>query len=549
MAKNSSPLMGDNSKIIPRDIKLYTMVFLIFSFLCGGAFGIEEMISASGPGLTLLLLIILPFLWAIPQAFTAAELGSAIPYTGGFYKWNQVALGEFWGFTAGWCRSLAQYAEMSVYVVLAVNYLGYMLPLSGVESYIIKAAIILFFTFLNLRGIKEVGWASTILSLIVLSAFAFVTVVGFANWNTNPFEPVYNPDEGFVWSLSGALAIGMWMFSGYTSVSTLAGDVKDKSIVYKGLLIGLPIIALTYILPTMAGVAATGEGSWAEWGSDSINYGTVAGMAGAGFATAFVVVAIVGNASCFNTCMISLSRGFYAICEDNLGPNIMVKVSKKRGIPYISVISVAIVALLGCTFDFSTIITVTVTLLMVDYVLIWISVVVMRIKHPDMNRPFRIPFGTKGVIAFVSPGIIIALIALMINGADYFFGGMIGFALIPVLYIYFKRTHGGLTKLYPDRYPINPKTKLAYGDLTRFTKIFALLTTLSFVACFFMPFYEGSWGPEYYMDTYGAENAYNIIISGIKYVTIIYAVITVILGILAKKFDNKSMRPEGIANS
>ena len=543
MTSNNSPLMGDNSKIVPRDVKLYTMVFMVFSFLCGGAFGVEEMVSASGPGLTLLLLILLPFFWALPQAFTAAEMGSAIPYTGGFYKWNQAALGEFWGFTAGWCRSLAQYAEMSVYVVLAVNYLGYLVPLNGVESYLIKAAIILFFTFLNLRGIKEVGWVSTVLSLIVLVAFAFVAVVGFTKWSANPFDPVYNPDEGFLWSLSGGLAVGMWMYSGYTSVSTLAGDVKDKSIVYKGLLIGLPIIALTYVLPTMAGVAATGEGSWMKWSSESINYGTVAGMAGAGFATAFLVVAIVGNSSCFNTCMISLSRGFYAICEDNLGPNIMVKVSKKRGIPYISVISVAVVALLGCTFDFSTIVTVTVTLLMVDYVLIWISVIALRIRQPDMERPFRIPLGTKGVIAFVSPGIIICFVALMINGADYFLGGMVGLALIPVLYVYFKRAHGGLTKLYPDHYPVNPRTKLAYGDLGRFTRLFALFTILSLIACFFMPFYEGSWGPEYYMETYGFEGAYPFIISGIKWITVIYGVLTVVLYTLARKLDHKRMRP------
>ena len=193
----------------------------------------------------------------------------------------------------------------------------------------------------------------------------------------------------------------MWMYSGFTSVSTLAGDVKDKSVVWKSLLIALPIIALTYILPTAAGVGAVGN--WQEWGSDSVNYGTVAGLVG--LSGAFIFVAIIGNASCFNTCMASLSRNFYAICEDNLGPKMMVKMSKKRSIPYISVLSIAIVALIGCTFNFETIITITVTMLMVDYTLIWISLVALRIKHPEMKRPFKIPVkSVPGIIAFVSSG-------------------------------------------------------------------------------------------------------------------------------------------------
>ena len=75
-------LRGDNSKIVAKDITIAMMLFMIFSFCCGGAFGVEEMVSSGGPGLTLILLAILPFVWALPQALTAAELGSAIPYTG-----------------------------------------------------------------------------------------------------------------------------------------------------------------------------------------------------------------------------------------------------------------------------------------------------------------------------------------------------------------------------------------------------------------------------------------------------------------------------------
>lgn len=170
---NSGFLRGDNSEIVAKTIGIPTMLFLIFSFCCGGAFGVEDMICSGGPGLAVILLAVLPFLWALPQAMTAAELGSAIPYTGGFYKWNQAALGEFWGFTAGMGRVIAQYLEMPGYILLAAGYIEALIPMSSVTAYLIKAGIIILFTLINLRGIKEVGWIATVRNGFIWSPSIF----------------------------------------------------------------------------------------------------------------------------------------------------------------------------------------------------------------------------------------------------------------------------------------------------------------------------------------------------------------------------------------
>lgn len=534
-------LRGDNSKIVAKKIGIPTMLFLIFSFCCGGAFGVEEMISSGGPGVAIMLLALLPFVWALPQAMTAAELGSAIPYTGGFYKWNQVALGEFWGFSAGIGRVIAQYLEMPGYILLASGYIASLVTVDGAVAYCIKAVIIIIFCLINLRGIKEVGWVATVISICVLIGFAAITLIGFTHvTNPEPLQPFYNPDEGFIWSIGGCLAVGMWMYSGFTSVSTLAGDCEDKSVVWKSLLIALPIIACVYILPTIAGLMSVGD--WAAW-SDTINYSNIAALAGLG--GIFAIIAIIANCSSFNTLVASLSRNVYAISMDNLGPKSFTKLNEKSGMPVIAIVSVGIVSLIGCTFSFDTIITIEVMFLMVDYSLIWIALIALRIKHPEIERPFRIPLGTVGCTIFVAPGWIICFVALMLNGADYFLGGMIGIALIPLLYIFFKRKYGGLTELYPDIHPRNPKTKLAYGDLGRMAKLFGVTSILSFMAIPWMPFYEGSWGPEYYLEVYGTANAWDIINNGIVVVAIVYGVLAIIAAILAKKYDNKSMKPEG----
>ena len=77
------------------------VVAIVFSFVAAGAFGIEEAISSSGPGITLALLVIFPFVWCFPVGEMVAELGSLLPTEGGVYSWGRESFGEFWGWQVG----------------------------------------------------------------------------------------------------------------------------------------------------------------------------------------------------------------------------------------------------------------------------------------------------------------------------------------------------------------------------------------------------------------------------------------------------------------
>ncbi len=203
------------------------------------------------------------------------------------------------------------------------------------------------------------------------------------------------------------------------------------------------------------------------------------------------------------------------------------------------IVTIAIVSIIGCTLDFSTVITMSVTLFIVDYVLVCLSGIALRKKAPEMERPFKLPFGIKGVTLMLMPVFIVAFIALMINGADYFVSGMAAAAIIPLLYVYFKRKSGGLASFGADNEEVNPRTKLCFGDLKRIAVLYGVLGILGAIASFFLPFYEGSWGPEYYMETYGPENAFAFIIAAVRVLTVVYIAVTCILAYLSKKVDQK----------
>jgi len=517
-------------------MKTSTVVFMIFCLCAAGAYGIEEMIPAAGPGLTIVMLMVLPFLWSTPMALIAAELGSAIPQEGGYYKWVQRACGEFWGFQAGWWRTISVYVDNTIYVVLAGSYLASVAHLSSLEEYAFKAAVIVFFTYINIRGIRDVGAVSTAISILVMAAFAMVAVVGFAQWEMNPFDPFTPPDQTLLQSIGSGIAIGMWMYSGYESMSTVAGELKNPQVIPRATLITVPLIMAVYILPTVGGLASLG--GWSQWASEGgLSYGDVVTRVAPAFGIFFVFVAIMAQFSIFNTYIASGSRGFFALADDNLAPRVLVKCSKERGVPYVAVLSLGIFSLIVCMFPFRVIVVFDVMLFMSAYVLIFVSACILRFREGNLHRPFRVPLGNLGFLLMCAPPLVIAAFALFINGTDYFVGGVFALLSGPLVYVLFKRRYGGLTRNDAQAHPSNPRTGLALGDLGRIAWFFTGLTLVGFIAIFFLPWYDD---PLSFDHTYGVAGLFDILMTCVRWLTLGAAGLAVTLGIAARRIEPAS---------
>jgi amino acid transporter len=521
-----------------------TVVFMVFSLVAAGCYGIEDMVPEAGPGLTLVMLMVLPFVWGLPFGLVAAELGSVRPQEGGYYKWVQEALGEFWGFQAGWWRTCSIYADNALYVILAGGYAASQWDLGPVGQYAIKVAMILIFMYINIRGVRDVGIVTNILSIFVIIAFAMIAIIGFLNWNHNPFEPfTAGPIEApvdWIFYIGAGISIGMWMYSGYESMSTIAGELEDPQVIPKATLITVPLIMATYILPTMAGLGSMGM--WEEWGedADAVGYADVAGTyLGDGAGLFFIIVAIVAQCSIYNTYIASGSRGFFALAEDFLAPPILVKVDKKYGVPYVAVISIAVVNLVLCMFDFSSVVVIDVFLLVASYIMVYISAIILRKKIPAREYKFRIPGGNAVLRVVCTVPIIVALISFLVNGTDYFIGGMLGIISGPVLYFIWKKMYGGLSKKDPVAYPRNPRTGLAKNDLNRMSAMFLILGVIGIIGRYFLPWYEGEWAVDYYFEEYGSGLFANwdLMLSVITAATTLCLVIAVVLAFAARKIE------------
>ena len=406
-------------------VPLFSAFFMIYIFVSGGSFGIEEMVASSGPGLTLLLLLLLPIIWALPMALIASELGSAIPDSGGFYVWTRRGLGQFWGFQSGWGWSLALLVDTSLYIVLSATYLQNQIGFNDGLYYAICWAIIAVCTVVNVLGIKIVAIGSSLFAILIISPILVLAVIGLANWQFNPFTPMTPPDSdllGADGALIVGLSIGMWFYSGYESMSTLAGEIEEpQRIIPKALMLALPFVALMYLLPTLASLAAFGQ--WELYSVDGAG-GAVSfvdigrALGGTALGHALLASVVLGNLALYLDYMASGARPLQKLAADGLLPKPLEVFNNRFRTPVVALLLIAGVNAILVIGPFQSLVIIDVLLMVASYALIFIAAVRLRAKEPGLVRPFKIPGGTCTLVILIVPPLCLIAFIMIITITD-----------------------------------------------------------------------------------------------------------------------------------
>ena len=198
---------------------LWGVVMVIYFTVAGGAFGVEGLIGSSAPGMSLILLLLTPFIWSVPTVLMVTELATAMPVEGGYYVWVKRALGRFWGFCQGWVVWLYGLVIAASFAALGTDYVSSFLKLSfGVTllddfplaRWGTALAIIGVFVLLNIRGARAVGESSKVFAVMVLLPFATMFVLAVARWVADPF-PFWLPLTPEGTGVAGAFGLGLFI--------------------------------------------------------------------------------------------------------------------------------------------------------------------------------------------------------------------------------------------------------------------------------------------------------------------------------------------------
>ncbi len=353
-----------------------------------------------------------------------AELASMIPQAGSAYAYSYATLGELVAWIIGWDLIL-EYAVGNVAVAIswgdyfksllngwitlpdwlttgyrtallssdpavhgmldAAPHIGGMPILINVPAF----SIVMFITWLLLRGAKESTRANNLMVAVKLLVLGIFIIGGLTHINTANYHP-FAPN-GFTGIHQGA-AIVFFAYIGFDAISTAAEETKNpQRNLPIGIMGGLAICTVIYII---IGAVLTGMVPAADLGrsADPLAYAlNASGMQS--LAKIVALGAIFSMAAVLLVFQYGQPRIFFAMGRDGLLPKWIAKVDQKTRIPYtatlVTGVFVALWSLIGDaaeTYDLTNIGT------LFAFVLVCIGVIVLRHTDPTRKRPFRVPF-------------------------------------------------------------------------------------------------------------------------------------------------------------
>jgi len=376
---------------------LWPLVAATFFMVSGGTYGIEDIVHGAGYGRAILFLVLTPILWSLPTAFMLGELASALPHEGGYYAWVRRAMGDFWGFQEAWLSLVASKFDMAIYPTLFVAYLVRIFPwfAQGYRGVMVGLAIVIICALLNIAGVRAVS--NTSVWLFALLSAPFVAIMVIAPFRHGSLiNAVTTPTTSTV-DMVGGLLICMWNYMGWDNASTIATEVEKPQRTYpRAMLAAVCIIALSYILP-VAAVWATGltpaaweTGSWAD----------IAGLIGGPLLRVGLVIGgMISAFGMFNALVMSYSRLPLAMAQDGMLPQFFTKLHPKTRAPWVS-ISVCAAGWAMCLgLGLDRLVTIDILLYGASLILEFLALIWLRVREPDLPRPFRVPGGMFGAIA------------------------------------------------------------------------------------------------------------------------------------------------------
>lgn len=416
---------------LKRSLGTVALVFVLYFNTSGGPHTTEGLVAELGPGLALLLLILVAIFWSLPEVLIIGELSSMLPEEGGYYKWVQRAFGEFWGFQNGWLTWMYSLVDMALYPLLFNQYLAYLLPdLSKPVQWAISLGVIWGATWINLRGAYRVGLASIGAGVIVLGVFLAVSLASVPQMTHMPWLPFAKPGESTTHGLAVGLSIALWNYIGWDNASTVGGEIKQSERTYpRALAIALPLVILGNFVPLMTTLAASDWTMWREGGWPQIAL-AANGSLGRYLAPMTSVAGMVSALAFFNALLMAYSRVPFVMATDGLLPKALAK-TDERGTPRNAVLAAAVVYSVVVLAQFEQLLIADVLLYAMALMLEFGALIALRKREPSLRGAFRIPLSRGGVIALaVLPlAILLFVIGVSFYDGEYGLPAVIGAAI------------------------------------------------------------------------------------------------------------------------
>ncbi len=334
--------------------------------------------------------------------FSYTELTTSIPNSGGPYAYARKAMGPYAGFIAG-LATLVEFVFAPPAIALAIgSYIefialkfGFTIPALLFMQPKVWIAILAFAVFIcvNLMGVE----AGAVFELLVTGMAVFELIVFYfiifphieiSNIVTDPILP------GGFGGVFAAIPFAIWFYLAIEGVAMSAEETanpkRDIPIGYISGIVTLVVLCI-FTLICSTGVVPAQELATVEKPLPIAVQKVL--PAGHWITQAIAIVGVFGLIASFHGIILGYSRQAFALARAKYLPHSLAKISKRTKVPYNALIYPGIIGALACLTAYTdAIITISAIGAIVLYIISMISLMVLRKKEPNMERPFKAPF-------------------------------------------------------------------------------------------------------------------------------------------------------------
>ncbi len=379
---------------------------------------------------------------ALCDGMVWAELGAAMPGTGGPYHYLSEAfgpkrLGRLMSFLFIWQTIFLAPLSIGSGAVGFAQYARFFAKdMPHWQEKLIAMAICLLITLLLYRDIQAVGRLSIGMWVVVLGTVAWITGAGVLHFNPKLAFDVpagsITPSWNLFFGLGGATLIAMYDYGGYNNVCFFAGEVRNpERVIPRSILFSVATVACLYL--TM-NVTILGVVPWREAiHSTSIVSDFMQRLYGLPAARTVTVLVLWTTFASLFAVLLGYSRVPFAAALDGRFFRPFARVHPSKGFPTFSLVFIGVTSALACLLTLDVLINALIVIqVLVQFMAQVVAVTLIRRNRPDIQRPFKMPlYPVTSIVAFLG-----WLYILIASGAAYILAGFALFAFGILAYLW-----------------------------------------------------------------------------------------------------------------
>lgn len=368
----------------------------------------------------------------IPSALVCAELATAWPEAIGIYGWVARAFGQRLGFFAQWMNWMFSIASFPTVLTFLAAVIAYLIDpsLSQSKDFMFWTIVGIFWTLtlVNFLGMKTSATISSIGAFLgtVIPGLLIIVLAGIWLFLGKPIELAVSKENliptlslGNVVFLSAVVLglAGMEMSAFYANETENPRKVYPKAILLSTLLIlGISILgslSMAIVVPKISIVSGVMQVFSVFFNDFNMGYAV----------KIIAVMAIIGSFAGNNTWIIGPAKGLHHSLQTGYMPHWLAKKNHKEQPIGILLTQAVLGTLLALAFflmpsvdiAFWLVTTITTQFAMAMYIFVFAAAIWLRWKHPETERPYKIPGGLFGIVIIAGSGIIMCLISFCLG--------------------------------------------------------------------------------------------------------------------------------------